>query len=252
MIEPVVPVGGRSSAGAAEGPASICWAPVTTDQPLDAHTQAAGPTRRGCAVLHARGAEHADGNLETVEILQLPAHAKHRRGALLRNGYTEKTRGGGRKTAWRVRSHTSARYHIVFPRSAASAGSVPDACRGRCAPLPSRERAQPRSRARASRLSARPRPARRQVLLPVCAGQEGPARQDLARSTHGREEGAQGAGRRHQHPRVDPAHREPLGTPAPVPARRPHRGEPQRHRCTRTLRPQARAAWPPCACWRAR
>ena len=27
---------------------------------------------------------------------------------------------------------------------------------------------------------------------------------------------------------------------------------PQRHRCTRTLRPQASAAWPPCACWRSR
>ena len=248
-MEPVDPVSGRSSAGAAEGPASICWAPVTTDQPLDAHS-GGWATRRGCAVLHARGGgTRGRHSFEDIEKYSFP---KQRRGALLRNGYTEKTRGGGRKTAWRVRSHTSARYHIVFPRSAASAGSVPDACRGRCAPLPSRERAQPRSRARASRLSARPRPARRQVLLPVCAGQEGPARQDLARSTHGREEGAQGAGRRHQHPRVDPAHREPLGTPAPVPARRPHRGEPQRHRCTRTLRPQARAAWPPCACWRAR
>eukprot|EP00964_Phaeocystis_antarctica_P066597 scaffold40272_cov68-Phaeocystis_antarctica.AAC.3 len=116
--------------------------------------------------------------------------------------------------------------------------------------------AQPPARAaarhaRASRLSARPGPARRQVLLPVCAGQEGPAGQDLARRAHGREEGAQGAGRRHEHPRVDRAHREPLGTPAPVAARRRHRGEPQRHR--RSL-PAASgvAAWPPCARWRVR
>ena len=120
---------------------------------------------------------------------------------------------------------TPRRYFVDCARSGWSSSEGKCTLRDcRCVPCLPPARAAAR-RARASRLSARPGPARRQVLLPVCAGQEGPAGQDLARGPHGREEGAQGAGRRHQHSRVDPAHREPLGTPAPVPARRPHRGE---------------------------
>ena len=42
MMEGADRVAGRSSAGVAEGPASIRWAPGTTDQPLDAGPHDAG------------------------------------------------------------------------------------------------------------------------------------------------------------------------------------------------------------------
>ena len=42
MMEGAERVAGRSSAGVAEGPASIRWAPGTTDQPLDAGPHDAG------------------------------------------------------------------------------------------------------------------------------------------------------------------------------------------------------------------
>jgi hypothetical protein len=142
---------------------------------------------------------------------------------------------------------------IVFPRSAASAGSVPDACRGRMCAL-----AQPRARA-----AAQPRPRQPPERSPSPRAPPGstpsmcwPRRARWARS------GSRPTWERRRCPRCrsspptspsrsstsrTPRHARARPSASPAPRR-----DPQRHRCTRTLRPQASAAWPPCACWRSR
>ena len=122
MMEGADRVAGRSSAGVAEGPASIRWAPGTTDQPLDA-----GPHDAGW----------------------LP-HGPRRYVLSSYSNVTRQSRIWDFGTARQHGEDPSLSPPSFYAEAASgclrpSAGSVPEALQGQMCALPSRPRAQPRA-----------------------------------------------------------------------------------------------------------